>query len=59
MEKAMKALDYAFRTISHISVREGDVELMVAAKQALKDAWAMLDQKQKTQQKEAANGQTD
>lgn len=55
MEEAMKALDYAFRTISHISVREGDVELMVAAKQALKDAWAILDR----MQKEAANGQTD
>lgn len=56
MDEVMKILDNAFRTISHISVREGDVELMAAAKQALRDAYAKLDSMNK---KEEANGQTD
>lgn len=55
MEDIMKILDNAFRTICHISVREGDVELMAAAKQALRDAYARLD----SMRKEETNGQAD
>jgi hypothetical protein len=55
MENIMKILDSAFGTMCQITVKGNDVELMVAAKQALREAYVRLDKLRK----EASDGQTD
>lgn len=55
MENIMKILDSAFGTMCQITVKGSDVELMVAAKQALREAYVRLDKLRK----EASDGQTD
>lgn len=42
MDEIMKLIDSAYRNISRISVRDMDVELMAASKQALREAFAKL-----------------
>lgn len=55
MDEIMKAMDECYRLISSIAVKEGDVEIMAAAKARLRAAYkAAADVR-----KEPSNGQAD
>ena len=55
MEEIMNAMNDCFRLISSIAVKEGDVEVMAAAKTRLRAAYKAAEEIRK----EASDGQTD
>lgn len=55
MDEIMKAMDECYKLISSIAVKEGDVEIMAAAKVKLRAAYKAAEE----MRKEPSNGQAD